>query len=318
MRCGREAAMAETDVLFTPDLVSVVVDLQRRSAACFDRECGVPYLPCCLLALLGASKDPMTISDFPRSMVASENTVVAAAIKLERAGLIEKAHCDSDRRIAVLRGIPEGNALAKRAFESAYRHLRATVWQWCSDDDAARIVGAFREAAEALGLTGRKERRAVHRCLTPSFFMAVAAIIRQWVQTCAAAGVAFTEYRYLALLQSCGQPLSCSAAADALMVDRSTVSVVAKSLIDKGLGVCGRGSDRRRRMISITESGKATAEFATSMLEDRTAALYAGADPSSTAAINALHARMYAELAAWVRSDREPGIKAIENAHAPA
>lgn len=30
MRCGREAAMAETDVLFTPDLASVVVDLQRR------------------------------------------------------------------------------------------------------------------------------------------------------------------------------------------------------------------------------------------------------------------------------------------------
>ena len=57
--------MAETDVLFTPDLASVVVDLQRRSAACFDRECGVSYLPCCLLALLGASKDPMTISDFP-------------------------------------------------------------------------------------------------------------------------------------------------------------------------------------------------------------------------------------------------------------
>lgn len=298
--------MAETEVLFTSDLATVVVDLHRRSAACFDRECSIAYLPCCLLALLSARRAPMTIADFPRPMVASENTLVAAAIKLERAGLIEKTHRESDRRVVVLRATRKGSALVRRAFDGTYRHLRSTVWRWCSDDDVERIVDAFGTAADGLGAIGRTRGHAVHRRLNPAFFIAVATMVRQWMQASAAAGMALTEYRCLALLQERAQPLPCSVVADTLLVDRSTVSVVAKSLVGKGLGACEKGSDKRSRLVSITEDGRAAAGFAASMLEDRTAACYAKADRFAKTAINELHARMYAELAAWVHGGRGP------------
>lgn len=299
-----EVGAVENEVLYTPNLATVLIDLRRRITAKFG-EYGLAYLSCCLLASLRSHGGTMLMSDFPSSVTAKENTIVASVIGLARKGFIEKVRSDRDRRVVVLRETAAGSLAAERAMEGAYRHLRSTVWRSYSDEKIDEIVDLLHRAADDLGIPDTEISHETHSCLTPAFLMAIAAMIGQWttvVSECT--GLSLIEYRLLALLESRQQPLLCSAMADALMLDRSTTSAAVKSLHGKKLVHVKKGLDKRQRVVSLTESGSANALLAGVQLERRTAAFYTGEDPLFKERANSLYARLFAELAAWSSEEK--------------
>lgn len=300
-----EVKAVEDKVLYTPGLATVIIELRRRITAKFDEECGLAYLSCCLLASLRSHGGTMLISEFPSSMIANENTIVASVIGLARKGLIKKTRSDRDRRVVVLHETAAGSLAAERAVECAYNHLRSTVWRRYSGEEIEEVVELLHGAADDLGISDSEFGRETHACLTPAFFMVIAAMIRQWtVVVSECSELSLTEYRLLALLESRQQPLLCSVMADALMLDRSTTSAAVKSLHGKKLVRIKKGLDKRQRSVSPTESGRASAALATNQLERRTAVFYEAADPAFKERANGLFARLHDELAAWSSDER--------------
>lgn len=292
--------MAKNEVEFTPNMATAVIDVHHRITMHLKEEHGLPFLPCCVLASLRSHGGTMLIPDFPSAMISNENTVVAAAIRLEQRGLLEKTRRESDRRVVVLHETPEGAALVKRAFDGVYRQMTTTVWRRYSDGSIDEVLQAFHASAAGLGISDIEVNNEVHETLTPAFFMAIASLVRQWTQAASIAGsTSLTEYRCLALLEDRRKPLPCSELADTLLIDRSTVSAAVKSLLAKRLVRVKRGKDGRQRIVSATESGKANAARAKAELENRTAACYADAAPQLRAKANEVYARMYIELAEW-------------------
>lgn len=292
--------MAKNEVEFTPNMATAVIDVHHRITMHLKEEHGLPFLPCCVLASLRSHGGTMLIPDFPSAMISNENTVVAAAIRLEQRGLVEKTRRESDRRVVVLHETPEGAALVKRAFDGVYRQMTTTVWRRYSDGSIDEVLQAFHASAAGLGISDIEVNHEVHETLTPAFFMAIASLVRQWTQAASIAGsTSLTEYRCLALLEDRRKPLPCSELADTLLIDRSTVSAAVKSLLAKRLVRVKRGKDGRQRIVSATESGKANAARAKAELEKRTAACYADATPQLGAKANEVYARMYIELAEW-------------------
>lgn len=292
--------MAKNEVEFTPNMATAVIDVHHRITMHLKEEHGLPFLPCCVLASLRSHGGTMLIPDFPSAMISNENTVVAAAIRLEQRGLVEKTRRESDRRVVVLHETPEGAALVKRAFDGVYRQMTTTVWRRYSDGSIDEVLQALHASAAGLGISDIEVNHEVHETLTPAFFMAIASLVRQWTQAASIAGsTSLTEYRCLALLEDRRKPLPCSELADTLLIDRSTVSAAVKSLLAKRLVRVKRGKDGRQRIVSATESGKANAARAKAELEKRTAACYADAAPQLRAKANEVYARMYIELAEW-------------------
>lgn len=302
--------MVDEKVAFTPNLVTVVVDLHRRMSEAAMQASGLAYLPCCVLASVRSHAGKMAISDFPRTNIARENTIVAATVKLERAGLLVKTRGSDDGRIAVLHETDAGVSAVERAFDRMYRFLCETVWSGFDAREADAVMQAFTAAAAELGIPACESGFAVHDRVSPAFPLAVAALMRVWSQTVLEqAGVSLTEYRLLALLESARQPLPCFDIAEALMVDRSTVSVVLKPLRSRGMIRVERGADGRQRVVATTDWGACRVAAATAVLERQTAEIYKRVD--SAAEVNDLHARLYDGLVTWAFDSRPPGFREL-------
>lgn len=298
--------MVDEKVAFTPNLVTVVVDLHRRMSEAAMRASGLAYLPCCVLASIRSHAGEMRISDFPRANIARENTIVAASSKLERAGLLVKTHGPDDGRITVLRETDAGVSAVDRAFDHLYRTLCETVWSSFDAREVDAAIQAFSSVAAELGIPACESEFRVHDRVPPAFLLVVAALMRAWSRaTCEQAGLSLTEYRLLALLEAAGRSLPCFDIAEALMVDRSTVSVVLKPLQSQGMVCVERGVDSRQRVVAVTDRGSSHLAAVTAVLERQTAEIYEQVD--SAAEIDDLHARLYDGLAMWALASKEPG-----------
>lgn len=290
--------MIQDEVLFTPQLATVVVDLHRRIAETIDETCGVSYLAFCLLSSVRSHGGSLLLADFPRGALANENTVVVAANALARAGLVDKGRFASDGRLAVLQERESGAHALERGYDGVYRSLRATVWANHADEDIEEIMCAFPSVAEKLGIGAEEINRLCHPILTPAYLMIVAALLRRWGRVVAQfAGMSFAEYRCLAVLEARPLPLPCAAIAETLMLERSSVSALVAKLARKGLVTYGSGADRRHKAIALTEKGEVSAALVTGKLGRVTADLYAGVNPFLKAKTNELHMRMHATYA---------------------
>lgn len=290
--------MVQDEVLFTPHLATVVVDLHRRIGRVVDSACGISYLEFCLLSSVCSHEGRLTLADFPRNALANENTVVVAASQLARARLVDKARCLDDGRVSVLYETDLGARALEQGFDRMYRSLRASVWAHHTDDDIDEIMHAFPTVAEKLGIGAVEINHRCHPIMTPAYVMIAGALLRRWTQTVAQyAGLAFAEYRCLAVLETRPVPLSCAAIAETLMLDRSSVSSLVAKLGRKGLVTSVPGPDRRRKEIGLTEKGEVSAALVTAKLGRITADLYCDVDPSLKAKTNELHMRMHATYA---------------------
>lgn len=290
--------MIQDEVLFTPQLATVVTDLHRRIGQAIDEACQASYLAFCLLSSVRSHGGSMALAEFPRAALGNENTVTVAANELARRGLADKSRCPSDGRVAILNETAAGSQAIREGYGGIYGCLRSTVWANHADEDIVEIMHAFPSVADKLGIGREEINHACHPALTPAYLMIVSALLRRWTQTVASfAGLSFTEYRCLALLETRPAPLSCAAIADTLMLDRSSVSSLVAKLGRAGLVAANPGQDRRQREISLTEKGEVSAALITAKLGRITADLYAGADPQLKAKTNELHMRMYATYA---------------------
>lgn len=290
--------MVQDEVLFTPQLATVVVDLHRRIGRAIDAACEISYLEFCLLASVRSHEGRLTLADFPRNALANENTVVVAANRLARAGFVDKARCLDDGRVSILRETEAGTRALEEGFGSMYRSLRASVWAHHTDEDIDEIMHAFPTVAEKLGIGAVEINHRCHPVMTPAYVMITGALLRCWTQTVVHyAGLAFAEYRCLAVLETRPSPLSCAAIAETLMLDRSSVSTLVAKLGRKGLVTSVPGPDRRHKEVGLTEKGEVSAALVTAKLGRITANLYCDVDPSLKAKTNELHMRMHATYA---------------------
>ena len=202
--------MIQDEVLFTPQLATVVVDLHRRIGETIAEVCGVSYLEFCLLSSVRSHGGSLLLADFPRNALANENTVVVAANALARTGFVDKGRCSNDGRLTVLRERAEGAHALDRGYEGVYRSLRSsggrTYGRRRRGDHAP-----FPSVAEKLGIGIEEINWLCHRVLTPAYLMIVAALLRRWAHVVAQyAGLSFAEYRCLAVLEARPAPLSCA------------------------------------------------------------------------------------------------------------
>lgn len=290
--------MIQDEVLFTPQLATVVVDLHRRIGETIAEVCGVSYLEFCLLSSVRSHGGSLLLADFPRNALANENTVVVAANALARTGFVDKGRCSNDGRLTVLRERAEGAHALDRGYEGVYRGLRSSVWANHTDEDVEEIMRSFPSVAEKLGIGIEEINRLCHRVLTPAYLMIVAALLRRWARVVAQyAGLSFAEYRCLAVLEARPAPLSCATLAETLMLERTSVSALVAKLSRKELVSYGSGVDRRHKVIALTEKGEVSAALVTGKLGRITAELYAGVDASLKSKTNELHMRMHATYA---------------------
>ncbi|MEG2477157.1 MarR family winged helix-turn-helix transcriptional regulator [Gordonibacter sp.] len=286
--------MIEDEVLFTPQLATIVVDLHRRVGRVIGEACSTTYLSFCLLASLRSHGGTMFLSDFPRSMIANENTVVVAAGELVSSGMAEKTRCSDDHRVVCLNEMPCGSRMLESGFSRIFEHLRLSVWRGHDDVDIDEIMHDFSGVAERLDIGTLEINHACHPVLTPAYLMILAALLRRWSQTVLQyAGLSFTEYRCLALLENRPGPLPCCSIAEMLMLERSSVSSVVARLQDRDFVEVGVGVDRRFKTISLTDKGEVSAALISAKLCKLTAELYAGTSPLLKTRTNELHMRMY-------------------------
>lgn len=166
----------------------------------------------------------------------------AAAIKLERDGLIEKTQHPEDRRVAALHATSCGTAAIVRIFGAIDRALGDADPTGLCGDCESEVARLLLVAAPRLGIPVSEDSTIVHDRVSPAFLMVVAALLRLWSSTIAKRiDLTLAGYRCLAVLQGGRRALPCCALADALVVDRSTVSAVLKPPCRRGLAVVERG-----------------------------------------------------------------------------
>lgn len=290
--------MIQDEVLFTPQLTTVVVDLHRRINEAIAEACEVSYLEFCLLSSVRSHGGSLMLADFPRDALANENTVAVAASSLARAGLVDKSRCPDDGRLTVLTENDKGARALERGYDSVYRNLRSSVWANHTDEDIEEIMWAFPSVVEKLDVGLEEINRLCHPKLTPAYIMVVVAMLRRWARVVGHyAGLSFAEYRFLAVLEARPMPLTCAAIAEALMLERTSVSALVTKLVRKELVSCTAGADRRHKVIGLTERGEVSAALVTGRLGRVTAELYTGVDASLKSKTNELHMRMHATYA---------------------
>lgn len=283
------------EVLFTQQWATVADLLHRETGRALKSAFGVTYLAFCLLASVRSHEGRMMLSEFPRGALASANTVTVAAARAAERGYLEKRRCAHDRRAVEVAETPEGARVVDRGFEAIYARLLATVWKNHARSDIDETMHEFASVARKLGIGSAEINHCCHPVLTPSYLMCVAGLLRRW-EACTVrfAGLAFTEYRCLALLEHRLGSLSCASIADELVLDRSTVSPLVARLADAGCAMVEVGPDRRCRCVSLTDKGRVVAALATAELEKVTAGLFSDAPRAVKARANELHMRMYA------------------------
>ena len=292
--------MIEDEVLFTPHLATIVVDLQRTLSHIIRETCGLSLLAFCLLASVRSHDGTMALAAFSRKAIARENTVVVAAAELAEAGFVRKERSEEDGRVVVLTETAEGSAALEEGFSRVYERLRATVWSGHDDADIKEIMTAFPSLSDKLGIDRVEINHRCHPSMTPAYLMVVSALLNTWEQEVARlSGLSFTDYRCLVLLESRPSPLPCSTIASMLMLEKSSVSALVARLRKGGLVTVAPSAegDRRVKTVGLTEKGEVVAPLLTAKLGKATAELYAGVDPSLKARTNELHMRMYGTYA---------------------
>lgn len=287
------------EVLFTQQWATVATILHREIGRSLKDTFGVTYLMFCLLASLRSHGGSMILADFPRGTLANDNTVVVAANKAARLGLLEKHRCEDDRRVVRITGTTAGEAVVDQGFEAIYDRLRATVWRNHEQADIEQTMLSFPGVVSRLGIASVEINHWCHPVLTPSYLMCVAGFLRHWEAcTFRFAGLPFVQYRCLALLEHRLGSLTCATIAEELMLDRSSVSPHVAHLAAGAYVKVEVGGDRRSRRVSLTDKGRVVAALVTAELETITAELFADASPSVKAKANELHMRMYASYIA--------------------
>lgn len=283
------------EVLFTFQWAAVVDGLHRELGMLLKRSLGVTYLMFCLMASVRSHEGRMTLADFPRGTLANDNTVVVAANGAVHRGLLEKRRSPDDRRIMQLSETDAGAAAVDRGFRDVHAYLTNTVWRSHTDADIDQTMHAFPCVMRNLGIDAVEINHRCHQVITPSYLMCIAGFLRRWETRIACfAGLTFTEYRCLALLEHRLSALSCALIASELRLDRSSISPVVARLEKRGYVDVGRGTDRRTHAVSLTDKGSVVAVLATAQLERATAELFSDARPADKAKANELHMRMYA------------------------
>lgn len=290
--------MIEDEVLFTPQLATVVVELHREITSVLDYYCGISYLELCLLASIQTHRGSMSLADFPVNTCSNTNTVIAATTRLHEKGLCVKTKSPHDRRMIVLHETIEGKALLKEGVEHIYQQLKRTVWQKHSDEDIDEIMQSFKAQVKAFGIKEIEVNRYSHPVITPAYFLSVAVILNRWINEVKTfSGLSLTEFRCLLLLGNRPTPLTCSKIAETLIMDRSSITAVITSLKNQCFVTVAKGSDRRSKEVALTEKGEVCAALITAKLSRATAELYSSIDSQLKSKTNELHMRMYSAFA---------------------
>jgi DNA-binding MarR family transcriptional regulator len=98
-------------------------------------------------------------------------------------------------------------------------------------------------------------------CVCTTLRMATRSIARLYDDALAPAGLRTTEYSILARLLADG-PAPVGQLSGRLLMDRTTLAREARPLVEAGLVEVSVGEDRRRRVLAITEAGRARARQA--------------------------------------------------------
>ncbi len=286
--------MIHEEVLFTLQMATVVSALHQEVASIVRTSYGLSYLAFCSTASVHSRGGRMPLSNLPHNVLAQPNSVAVAANASVRRGYLSKVRRDDDQRTVELLETSAGEAILQEGFDTIYHHFKATAWRRCTASDIEAIACVSAAAAIGLGIDSIEDNTRLHAVVTPASLMGIMALLRRWEDVVRTfSGLSLAEYRCLAFLEHRSTSLSCADIADGLRLDRSTVSSLVSRLSRAGLVSTRQGTDRRSRLIALTDRGKVAAALVTARLGDATAEAHAALNPELKAKANELHMRMY-------------------------
>lgn len=111
------------------------------------RAAGVPVAEWRILASL-AGGEPLPVGQLARIVIAPQPTVTRQLDRMQAKGLVERLADESDRRLALVRITPAGEALAASLVRQARAHERRVLAPF-GPDRAAQLKAMLREMIDA-------------------------------------------------------------------------------------------------------------------------------------------------------------------------
>ena len=116
------------------------------------RAAGVPVAEWRILASL-AGGEPLPVGRLAQLVIAPQPTVTRQLDRMAKKGLVERVAHESDRRLALARTTPAGEALARRLVARAQAHEREVLAPF-GDADAAELKAMLRTMIRLHGPAG--------------------------------------------------------------------------------------------------------------------------------------------------------------------
>lgn len=116
------------------------------------RAAGVPVAEWRILASL-AGGEPLPVGRLAQLVIAPQPTVTRQLDRMAKKGLVERVAHESDRRLALVRTTPAGEALARRLVARAQAHEREVLAPF-GDADAAELKAMLRTMIRLHGPAG--------------------------------------------------------------------------------------------------------------------------------------------------------------------
>lgn len=278
----------------------IVTDLAHRGF-------GLAYNELVILFLLLCAPRPLATAETCAYAMISRKTAFSLLSDMEDRGLIEKDCDPRDRRRMTMRLTSRGSRLVGGVLDAL-----DTMWgtYLCENLPSREFATYMSLATINVSLdvlrgshVDMPELDDCHEFYSVGHLVYWRALSGRWADVVRkTAGLTFTSFGILALLDDQGA-LSTSDIVDALMAQRSEVSVRTRQLAELGhVEVARDAADGRRTSVRITPSGRRVARDLKARLDEITLTVTAGRDDRTASIINVWYSRMYSNLRANWRS----------------
>lgn len=290
-------------------VIAVILEQQRLLSRALKLWYGLTVSEYCLLSALGATERPVRVKTLADFLMLKRGTVLDMLTVLETRRLIEKHSDVDDHRVMQVDLTTEGGRIAIAAPRRLYALQERTFWRDLPEHDLSEVIfcNVHRGVDALRGKPVPQIRAGVAREEVPvELLLCGSAMIDAWESAVRqGSGLAFSEYRILAVLEESGAMAS-TAISDRLRIEQSNVSVYKRRLIALGfVREVHEDHDGRRVLLQCTKEGAKLVRRLANAVGRVTCLTHEHLPDVEIMTVNAWYARMYRNLVSTRIQDEE-------------
>lgn len=296
--------MARRDSVLLPHcFVTLVIEHFRFASGLVKKASGLTYNEFLALEALRLSDGPLQIEPMADYLMLKKRSVVSMLLDMEDAGLVWKAAVSGDARKMAIAATPTGVQAASAVSRTLRDSVSQVFWGNLPRQEYYEIMCPYVVEATDL-LRGHKAADVrLHDdadCLPIGLLIFWRAIIAEWSRLVHREGsISLGSYRVLAAVAD--NPMCTpSEVAEELCIQRSRVAIDKRPLLDQGLIVQRPAeSDARKALFRPTSKGASLARRLTQAIASTANEAHENVPSEGMMAVNAWHARAYANIRAY-------------------